>query len=404
MIRDYFFLALENLKHRGLRSWLTMLGIFIGIAAVVSLISLGAGLQETITGQFSSLSVDVLTIQNAGTGFGPPGSTVVRKLTEHDLDIIESVNGVKIVVPRLIRVVGVEYNKERQFLYIADIPEEPEKMKFVYESLNIGVEEGKMLSSDDNGKVVLGNDFTKDSFGKSIEVGSTLVINGKDFEVAGILERASTFTVNSAILMLNDDLEDLLKINDEMDLIVAQVEDKDKINDVAEELELKLRKDRDEKIGEEDFSVQTPIQSLESINNILVIINLIVIGIATVSLLVGGIGIMNTMYTSVLERNKEIGIMKAIGAQNKDILSIFLIESGLLGLVGGVVGALMGLGLAFGVSKIAGIFLGEGGMKITISYPLLFGAIAFSLLIGIASGSLPAMQASKLRPVEALRK
>ncbi|PIZ83323.1 hypothetical protein COX97_01345 [Candidatus Pacearchaeota archaeon CG_4_10_14_0_2_um_filter_05_32_18] len=404
MIRDYFFLALENLKHRGLRSWLTMLGIFIGIAAVVSLISLGAGLQETITDQFSSLSVDVLTIQNAGTGFGPPGSTVVRKLTEHDLDIIESVNGVKIVVPRLIRVVGVEYNKERQFLYIADIPEEPEKMKFVYESLNIGVEEGKMLSSDDNGKVVLGNDFTKDSFGKSIEVGSTLVINGKDFEVAGILERASTFTVNSAILMLNDDLEDLLKINDEMDLIVAQVEDKDKINDVAEELELKLRKDRDEKIGEEDFSVQTPIQSLESINNILVIINLIVIGIATVSLLVGGIGIMNTMYTSVLERNKEIGIMKAIGAQNKDILSIFLIESGLLGLVGGVVGALMGLGLAFGVSKIAGIFLGEGGMKITISYPLLFGAIAFSLLIGIASGSLPAMQASKLRPVEALRK
>ncbi|OIO42637.1 hypothetical protein AUJ62_00975 [Candidatus Pacearchaeota archaeon CG1_02_32_21] len=404
MIRDYFFLALENLKHRGLRSWLTMLGIFIGIAAVVSLISLGAGLQETITDQFSSLSVDVLTIQNAGTGFGPPGSTVVRKLTEHDLDIIESVNGVKIVVPRLIRVVGVEYNKERQFLYIADIPEEPEKMKFVYESLNIGVEEGKMLSSDDNGKVVLGNDFTKDSFGKSIEVGSTLVINGKDFEVAGILERASTFTVNSAILMLNDDLEDLLKINDEMDLIVAQVEDKDKINDVAEELELKLRKDRDEKIGEEDFSVQTPIQSLESINNILVIINLIVIGIATVSLLVGGIGIMNTMYTSVLERNKEIGIMKAIGAQNKDILSIFLIESGLLGLVGGVVGALMGLGLAFGVSKIAGIFLGGGGMKITISYPLLFGAIAFSLLIGIASGSLPAMQASKLRPVEALRK
>ena len=404
MIRDYFFLALENLKHRGLRSWLTMLGIFIGIAAVVSLISLGAGLQETITDQFSSLSVDVLTIQNAGTGFGPPGSTVVRKLTEHDLDIIESVNGVKIVVPRLIRVVGVEYNKERQFLYIADIPEEPEKMKFVYESLNIGVEEGKMLSSDDNGKVVLGNDFTKDSFGKSIEVGSTLVINGKDFEVAGILERASTFTVNSAILMLNDDLEDLLKINDEMDLIVAQVEDKDKINDVAEELELKLRKDRDEKIGEEDFSVQTPIQSLESINNILVIINLIVIGIATVSLLVGGIGIMNTMYTSVLERNKEIGIMKAIGAQNKDILSIFLIESGLLGLVGGVVGALMGLGLAFGVSKIAGIFLGGGGMKITISYPLLFGAIAFSLLIGTASGSLPAMQASKLRPVEALRK
>ena len=131
---------------------------------------------------------------------------------------------------------------------------------------------------------------------------------------------------------------------------------------------------------------------------------MIVIGIAAVSLLVGGIGIMNTMYTGVLERTREIGIMKAIGAQNKDILSIFLIESGLLGLVGGVIGSLIGLGLAFSVSKIAGGFLGGSGIKVTISYPLLFGAIAFSLIIGIASGLLPAMQASKLRPVEALRR
>jgi len=404
MIKDYFFLALENLRHRGLRSWLTMLGIFIGIAAVVSLISLGNGLQETITGQFSSLSVDVLTIQNAGTGFGPPGSTAVKKLTEHDLKIIESVSGVKLAVPRLIRVVSVDYNKERQFKYITDIPEESDKMKFVYDSLGIGVEEGRLLNSNDKGKVVLGNDFLKDSFGKPIRVGSTLIINGEDFEVAGILEKASTFVVNGAILMLNDDIENLLDINSEIDLIVAQVDDKDEINNVAEEIELRLRKDRNEKIGEEDFSVQTPIQSLESVNSILTIINMIVIGIAAVSLLVGGVGIMNTMYTSILERTKEIGIMKAIGAQNKDILSIFLIESGLLGLVGGIIGALMGLGLAFGVSKIAGSFLGGSGIKINLSYPLLFGAIAFSLLIGVVSGLLPAMQASKLKPVDALRK
>ncbi|MBS3072608.1 ABC transporter permease [Candidatus Pacearchaeota archaeon] len=291
MIKDYFFLALENLRHRGLRSWLTMLGIFIGIAAVVSLISLGNGLQETITGQFSSLSVDVLTIQNAGTGFGPPGSTAVKKLTEHDLKIIESVSGVKLAVPRLIRVVSVDYNKERQFKYITDIPEESDKMKFVYDSLGIGVEEGRLLNSNDKGKVVLGNDFLKDSFGKPIRVGSTLIINGEDFEVAGILEKASTFVVNGAILMLNDDIENLLDINSEIDLIVAQVDDKDEINNVAEEIELRLRKDRNEKIGEEDFSVQTPIQSLESVNSILTIINMIVIGIAAVSLLVGGLGL-----------------------------------------------------------------------------------------------------------------
>jgi|SRR3989344_1023264 len=404
MIKDYFILAFGNLRHRGLRSWLTMLGIFIGIAAVVSLISLGSGLQETITGQFSSLSVDVLTIQNAGTGFGPPGSTSVKKLTDHDVNIVESVNGVKLVVPRLIRVVNVDYNKQRQFKYIADLPEESDKMKFVYDSLNIGVEEGRLLNSNDGGKVILGNDFLKDSFGKPIRAGTTITINGKEFEVIGILEKAGTFTVNSAIIMLNDDMKDLLKINNEVDLIVAQVEDKNKISDVADEIEFKIRKDRHEKIGEEDFSVQTPIQSLGSINSILTIVNMIVIGIAAVSLLVGGIGIMNTMYTGVLERTREIGIMKAIGAQNKDILSIFLIESGLLGLVGGVIGSLIGLGLAFSVSKIAGGFLGGSGIKVTISYPLLFGAIAFSLIIGIASGLLPAMQASKLRPVEALRR
>src|SRR3989344_7426406 len=98
MYPDYFFLAFKNIQKKGIRSWLTILGIFIGIAAVVSLISLGAGLKTAVVGQFGSLSVDKLTIQNAGTGFGPPGSTVVKKLNEHDLKIIERVSGVDIVV------------------------------------------------------------------------------------------------------------------------------------------------------------------------------------------------------------------------------------------------------------------------------------------------------------------
>src|SRR3989338_5249043 len=110
MKQDYFFLALGNLRHRGLRSWLTMLGIFIGIAAVVSLISLGQGLQTAITGQFGALSTDTLIVQNAGTSFGPPGSTVVKKLNEHDIKIIESVPNVKETIKRLIRVTKIEFN------------------------------------------------------------------------------------------------------------------------------------------------------------------------------------------------------------------------------------------------------------------------------------------------------
>src|SRR3989344_6819396 len=103
MIRDFFLLAVNSMKKRQLRSWLTLLGIFIGIAAVVALISLGSGLRTAITGQFGDLSADVLTFQNAGTGFGPPGSTVVRKINENDLKLIESTNGVEFAIPRLIR-------------------------------------------------------------------------------------------------------------------------------------------------------------------------------------------------------------------------------------------------------------------------------------------------------------
>ncbi|MEK6927600.1 MAG: ABC transporter permease, partial [Nanoarchaeota archaeon] len=103
MIKDYLSLAFGNMKHRGIRTWLTMLGIFIGIAAVIALMTMGNGLREAITGQFSSLSADMLLVQNAETGFGPPGSTAVKKLDNHDLQLIESLNGINEVIPRLLR-------------------------------------------------------------------------------------------------------------------------------------------------------------------------------------------------------------------------------------------------------------------------------------------------------------
>ena len=404
MIKDYFLLALGNLRHRGLRSWLTMLGIFIGIAAVVSLISLGSGLQEAVTGQFSTLSVDILTLQNANTGFGPPGSTVIKKLNEHDIKTVEEVNGVKLVVPRLIRVTSLEYNKVKTFEFLASIPEDSEQRDLVYNELKVDAEEGRLLESGDKGKVILGNSFTEDRFGKEIRIGSILKINGEEFEVAGILEPAGSFTINRAILMMEDDMKNLLNIDDEIDLIVIKVDNKDRVVEIAEDIKRKIRDDRNLKEGEEDFSVQTPKQSLEGINTILSIINYIVIGIAALSLIVGGVGIMNTMYTSVLERTKEIGVMKAIGGKNKDILMIFLIESGLLGLVGGIIGALIGMGLAIGVSSAAGQFLGGIDLKIVLSWPLIISAILFSFLVGVCSGIFPALQASRLKPVEALRK
>ena len=227
MIKDYFLLALGNLKHRGLRSWLTILGVFIGIAAVVSLISMGQGLETAITGQFGALSVDTLTIKNKGTGFGPPGSTVVEKLNNNDLEIIESVSGVDLVVTRMIRVGSLEYNKIAGFGFTSDIPEEKEKREFIYDNFNLKAEEGRLLREGDTKKVFLGNNFLdNDDFEKDFRVGKTIKLNGKDFKIIGILEQSSTFQLNSVVFMTTNDLQDIFEIEDEYDLIVVKIRDK----------------------------------------------------------------------------------------------------------------------------------------------------------------------------------
>jgi len=210
--------------------------------------------------------------------------------------------------------------------------------------------------------------------------------------------------MNMAILMNQEDMENMLNIKNEYDMIVVQIASGENLETVAENIKERLRKDRNEKEGNEDFSVQTPISALNSVNTILTIVNLIVAAIAGISLLVGGLGIANTMYTSVLERTREIGVMKAIGARNSDILLIFLFEAGLLGLVGGVIGAAMGVALSFGVAAIANAAMGSELFRVTFSLPLVLGAFTFSFLIGIISGVFPALQASKLNPVDALRK
>ncbi|MAE49994.1 hypothetical protein CMI48_04155 [Candidatus Pacearchaeota archaeon] len=405
MFEDLFNLAFTNLKKRGIRSWLTMLGIFIGIAAVVSLISLGQGLQTAITGQFSSLDPDKLIVQNAETGFGPPGALAVQKLNAHDVGVIEKVNGVDLIVERLIRVVTVEHNDITNFHYIGSLPEDPDELAVIYESINVKPLEGRLLRNNDARSVIVGHDFTKadEDFEKPIRIGSSINIQNQSFDVVGILEQASTFQLNSVVFMMEEDMKDLLEIDDEVDMLLVQVKDQDQIIKVAENIKKALRKDRKLDPGEEDFTVQTPEQAVSTINTILLMINIIVVGIAMISLVVGGIGIANTMYTSVLERRKEIGVMKAVGAKNQHILTIFLIESALLGLAGGLIGAAIGLGLAFGAAAAVQTAMPGLAFGVSISYPLLTAAILFSLIIGALAGIFPALQAARMTPVEALR-
>ena len=251
MIKDYFRIGFNNLRRRKLRSWLTMIGIFIGIAAVVSLISLGQGLQSAVTAQFATLSTDKLTIQNAGTGMGPPGSTVVDKLNEHDLDLIEDVAGVDMVIPRLLRMVKLEYNDAAKFTFATSILKEKEKADLAYEAMGLKTGEGRLIYSGDSGKVVLGKDLVKKSvFDKEGKVGKSIKIQGQEFEVVGILKKSGNFQVNGIVLLMEDDLKNILDLDDEYDLIVAQVEEPKEIREVAERIEKAFRSDRN--IGEDD--------------------------------------------------------------------------------------------------------------------------------------------------------
>ena len=403
MLADFLKLVLGNIKRRKLRSWLTMIGIFIGIAAVVSFISLGAGLKTAIIGQFSSLSADVLIVTNAETQFAPPGSTSIKKLTEHDKKIIEELENVKEVIPRLMRPIKFEYNKILGFEFAASMPEDERQLELVYNTLNLNINEGRLLKKEDKGKILLGSEFGKtDSYVKTIRVGSKIKIYEESLEVIGILKPSSNFQLNRVVLFMEEDMKEVLDLGDEADMLVVMVSDKDKTEEVGKEIEKKLRNDRNEKEGEEDFSVNTPLEQLSAINTILNIINIVISGIAGISLLVGGIGIANTMYTSVLERTREIGVMKAIGARNSDVLYIFLIEAGMLGLLGGIIGVLLGLGAAFLASYSANSFFGENIFIVTINYSLVLFALGFSLAIGMLAGFFPALQASKLKPVEAL--
>ena len=228
-------LASKNIRNRGIRSWLTMIGIFIGVAAVVALISMGQGLQAAVTGQFAALDPDKLIVTNVDTGFGPPGSTAVKKLNEHDKELIESVNGVDVVVQRLIRTVSFEYNDKTDFKYVANIPTEKEAIEVIYDALNLELEKGRLLDENDRRKVILGHNYLSDDFGKSIRVGKKVIIQGEEFEVIGFLKKTSTFILNGIIIMPDEDLREILNIGDEFDILVVQVKDRNELPDIKKD-------------------------------------------------------------------------------------------------------------------------------------------------------------------------
>ncbi|HHE36271.1 MAG TPA: FtsX-like permease family protein [Candidatus Woesearchaeota archaeon] len=298
----------------------------------------------------------------------------------------------------------MEFNDKQRISYTVSIPE-GDKRKVLERMANLEAEQGRLLRDDDNKAVLLGNDFTKDDmFGKGVRAGDKVLINDKEFRVVGILKKKGSFMFDRAVLINEHTMiNELGTDEDEVAIIAVKVKDEKKIGEVQEKIERLLRKERGVKEGEEDFVVQSPQKILESLDSTLFAIQIFITIIAAISLLVGGIGIMNTMYTAVLERRKEIGIMKAIGARNNTIFTLFFIESGFLGMVGGIIGIILGLILAYGLAAIGRLTLGSELIQASVSPGLIIGALMFSFVIGTIFGVLPAVQASKLNPVDSLR-
>jgi putative ABC transport system permease protein len=404
MIKDYFLLSFKNLKRRGIRSWLTLLGILIGISAVVGLISLGTGLQMAINSQFGISSTEIISVQAGGlNAYGPPGSGAVDPLREDDANAIERLSSVDKAFSRILPFGKIEFKDEVGFGNAISVPS-GEDRKFTYEILDIEATAGRMLKDGDDNKVMLGyNFYTEEAgFGKKIRPGNKILVNDRQFEVVGILKKEGSFIFDNIIYMNEQPLRDLMDYGDKVDIIAVQVKNPDEMDRAKEDIEKLLRKRRNVKKGEENFEVSTPEAAMETVNGILGGVQAFIVLIASISILVGAIGIVNTMTTSVLERKREIGIMKSIGAKNSDIFLQFFIEAGLLGLIGGLVGVIIGVNI--GIFGTLGInnFIGASTTP-TVSIPLVLGSLFGSFLIGSISGIAPAMKAAKQHPVEALR-
>lgn len=414
-LKKSFQLALNILLHSKLRSWLTIIGIIIGIAAVVSIISISQGAQQQLEERLGDLGADVLTIspgfsraQGFGGGFreGPggfstEGSSNIQQenLTSKDTLVLKNLENIQYVMGEVSGRGDLEYSSKTASLTIKGV--EP----LTWERITTEeIESGRLLNSGDTYSVVLGGDIVESTFEEGIPLNSKVIIEGKSFKVVGITTEGRSVYI--PIEIARTILEDVGE--KEFDSIYVKMTDVNLADETVSLIEKKLMASRGIlKEEDKDFTVSNPAEMQETIQETMQTMSLFLGAIAAISLLVGAIGIANTMFTSVLEKTKEIGIMKAIGAKNKDILLIFLLNSGLIGFVGGLGGVILGV---FGSGLIGAWGSSTSGGGITrmlgstaITPGLLIFALLFSIIIGMVAGAIPAYRASKLNPVDALR-
>ena len=390
--------SLKNLKKNKGRSFLTIFSILVGIATIFLFISFGYGLYNYIDEMSSSSSADKLLIMPASAGGF--GSSNVIVIDDSDIEAVEKTPGVFEATGLYSS--AAEIKQDGVIKYVFLISYDP-KNDMILDSFQVGAEEGRLLRPGDSNKVLLGYNYLIPDkiFHEPYKLNDKIEINGQDLKIVGFVEEVGNPSDDSQIYVTNEQYEDMFPDVESYIEIFARA-DMDNIDEVVEDVKKNLRKHRDVEEGKEDFTVQSFNELIEQFSGALNIVVGFVILIALISVLVSTINTANTMITSVLERYKEIGILKAVGSRNSDIFSIFLFESAFLGFVAGVLGCILGWALASFAGSILEN-LGWSFLKPYFSTYLFLGLILFATITGAISGAIPAIKAAKTNPVDALR-
>lgn len=399
-----FYEALESLSSNKLRSGLTMLGIVIGVAAVIAMLAIGRGAQDSINSSIEGIGTNVLFVFSGGEDVRNP-----RPLTLNDARALaEPMNAPSIanVAPSIQGGGEVSYSGQSSSTSILGVTPAYAIVR------NLSVAEGEMVGevhlTSRSAVVVLGTDVASSLFGRTENlVGETVRVMGQPFRVIGVLESKGGSGFSSqddqVLVPLTTAQSRLIRrqSREEVDLISVQAVNADSVNQAVEEVKEVLRTRHHKDEGEEDFSILNQQDILSTAQSVTGVLTIFLGGIASISLLVGGIGIMNIMYVSVTERTREIGLRKAVGARKRDILAQFLMESSVLSLIGGIVG----IGLAWVIATIVGRIAAASDVPIqpTIQLDAVLLATLFSAAVGLFFGYYPARRAANLEPVEALR-
>jgi putative ABC transport system permease protein len=396
-LTDLLHLALSRLSTGKLRTALTMLGVIIGVASVVALVSVAQGATAGISSRLQSLGTNLLTVSPGFTRTGATRGAIgsATTLTLDDATALSSLSGVQAIAPELTTNKLILYGSQNETTRLIGTTPGYTTV-FAYDMWA-----GSFLnqaSVENNLRVAVIGATTADNLGLTeTSIGQTIYIGGLPFELIGITQpKGGSTTADDQVIIPLSTAHELYVGSDSVSAIGISAASQDQIDTVSVEITTTLEQRHGITNGTDDFTIANQAQLLGTVSSVSDVLTLLLAGIASISLLVGGIGIMNIMLVSVRERTREIGIRKAIGARGRDILSQFLVEALALSLAGGIIG----IGVGVVASFVIGIY---GGWGFIFNPLTVVVAVGFSLIVGVVFGVWPASQAARLDPVVALR-